>query len=50
MASSLVEPMDQTIEAFMKLAQRDLELIEEQEKEISKLKAEINKLKQRRLK
>ena len=49
MASSTVEPMPQTIEAYKKLAQRDLELIEEQQKEIGQLKAEANKLKQKRV-
>ena len=42
MASSTVEPMPQTIKAFIDLAQRDLELIEEQQREIGQLKAELN--------
>ena len=48
MASSTSEPMPQTIEAYKALAQRDLELIEEQQREIGQLKAKINKLEQRR--
>ena len=38
--------MPQTVEAYKKLAQRDLELIEEQREEISKLKQRVNKLEQ----
>ena len=49
MASSTIEPMPQTIKAFIDLAQRDLELIEEQQREIGQLKAEANKLKQKRV-
>ena len=44
MASSTLEPMPQTIDGYKKLAQSDLELIEEQQKEIGQLKATINKL------
>ena len=50
MASSTVEAMPQTVEAYKKLAQRDLEFIEEQQREIGKLKAKINKLEQKRVK
>lgn len=39
--------MPQTIEAYKQLAQRDLELIEEQRDEISKLKQQVNKLEQK---
>ena len=39
--------MPQTVEAYKKLATRDLELIEEQREEISKLKMKVNKLKQK---
>ena len=39
--------MPQTIEAYKDLAQRDLELIEEQREEISKLKQRVNKLEQK---
>lgn len=39
--------MPQTIEAYKQLAQRDLELIEEQREEISKLKQQVNKLEQK---
>ena len=46
MASSTAQPMPQTIEAYKKLAQRDLELIEEQQRKIGQLKAKINKLEQ----
>ena len=46
MASSTVEKMPQTIEAYRKLAQRDLELIMSQKEEIGRLKARINKLEQ----
>jgi cell division protein FtsB len=38
--------MPQTVEAYKKLAQRDLELIEAQRDEIAKLKAKNNKLEQ----
>ena len=41
------DPMPQTIEAYKKLAQRDLELIEDQRDEIAGLKCKINDLKQR---
>lgn len=44
------EPMPQTIEAYKKLAQRDLELIEDQRDEINKLKCKVNDLSQRVLK
>lgn len=47
MASSCSEPMPQTIEAYKKLAQRDLELIEEQRVTIGKQAAKINKLEQK---
>lgn len=47
MASSQAKPMPQTVEAYKKLAQRDLELIEDQRDEIGKLKAKINKLEQK---
>ena len=46
MASSTAEPMPQTIEAYKALAQRDLELIEEQQREIGRLKGELNERKQ----
>ena len=46
MASSTIEPMPQTIEAYKTLAQRDLELIEEQQREIGRLKGELNERKQ----
>ena len=50
MASSTVEPMPQTIEAYKALAQRDHDLIVEMkaahQAEVSKLKARINKLEQ----
>ena len=45
MASSLAEPMPQTIEAYKALAQRDLELIMEQREEIAQLVACNNRLK-----
>ncbi len=41
------EPMPQTVEAYKDLAQRDLQLIMEQRSEISKLKREINDLRQK---
>ena len=47
MASSTAQAMPKTIEAYKKLAARDLELIEEQQKEIGKLKAKVNKLEQK---
>lgn len=47
MASSQAQPMPQTIEAYKVLAQRDLELIEAQRREIGKLKAKVNKLEQK---
>ena len=40
-------PMPQTIEGYKELAQRDLELIEEQRDEIAKLKQENNNLRQK---
>ena len=43
MASSTVEKMPQTVEAFMNLAQRDLELIEAQAAEIANLTCKLNK-------
>lgn len=46
MASSTIKPMPQTIEAYKVLAQRDLELIEEQQREIGRLKGELNERKQ----
>lgn len=39
--------MPQTIEAYKELAQRDLDLIMEMKEEISKLKMENNKLRQK---
>ena len=50
MASSTEQPMPQTIEAYKALAQRDLELIEEQQLEISKLKVANNQLRQKLVK
>ena len=47
MASSLAEPMPQTIEAYKALAQRDLELIMDMREEIVKFKIENNKLRQK---
>jgi uncharacterized coiled-coil protein SlyX len=51
MASSTIEPMPQTIEAYKALAQRDLELIVEMkvehQAEVSKLKARLNNLEQK---
>ena len=51
MASSTVEPMPQTIEAYKALAQSDHDLIvqmkAEHQAEVSKLKAKINKLEQK---
>ena len=47
MAGSLAEPMPQTVEAYQRLAQRDLELIMEQRAEIGRLNAKINKLNQK---
>jgi uncharacterized coiled-coil protein SlyX len=51
MASSTIEPMPQTIEAYKALAQRDLELIvemkAEHQAEVSKLKARLNNLEQK---
>ena len=41
------EPMPQTVQAFRHLAQRDLELIEEQREEIAKLKCKVNNLTQK---
>jgi len=46
MASSIEKPMPQTIEAYIRLAHRDLDLIMEMRKEIGQLKAKINKLEQ----
>lgn len=40
-------PMPRTIEAFEKLAARDLELIMEMKEEIGMLKAQVNKLQQK---
>ena len=42
MASSTVEKMPQTVEAYKKLAQRDLELIESQEELINNLTCKLN--------
>ena len=50
MASSIEKPMPQTIEAYIRLAHRDLDLIMEMRKEIGQLKAEVNKLKQQNVK
>ena len=47
MASSVEKPMPQTIEAYIRLAHRDLDLIMEMRKEIGQLKAKINKLEQK---
>ena len=47
MASSTEKPMPQTIEAYIRLAHRDLELIMEMRSEIGQLKAKINKLEQK---
>lgn len=47
MASSIAEPMPQTVEAYKALAQRDLELIMEMKAEISKLKERNNRLHQK---
>jgi len=47
MASSIEKPMPQTIEAYQRLAQRDLDLIMEMRKEIGQLKARNNKLEQK---
>ncbi len=47
MASSQSQPMPQTIEAYKRLAQRDLDLIMEMRSEIGKLKAKVNKLESR---
>jgi len=47
MASSVAKPIEQTIEAYKELAQRDLELIMDQRSEIGQLKAKINKLEQK---
>jgi len=46
MASSTAEPMPQTVEAYKKLAQRDLDLIIEMKDEISKLKQKANSYEQ----
>ena len=47
MASSTSQPMEQTVDAYRKLAQRDLELIEEQQQEIGVLRAKVNNLQQK---
>lgn len=47
MASSTAQLMPQTVESYKKLAALDLELIMDQKEEISKLKAEVNKLRQK---
>ena len=39
--------MPQTVEAYKELAQRDLELIEDQREEINKLKCKVNNLSQK---
>ena len=41
------QPIPQTVEAYKNLAQRDLELIEEQREEINKLKCKVNDLQQK---
>lgn len=41
------EPMPRTVEHYQALAQRDLELIEEQRAEIGRLKGKINSLEQK---
>lgn len=47
MASSINNPMPQTVEGYKELAQRDLVLIEKQRDEIGRLKAKINQLQQK---
>jgi len=47
MASSTSQPMGQTVDDYRKLAQRDLELIEEQQQEIGVLRAKVNNLQQK---
>ena len=46
MASSTVEPMPETIEAYKELAQRDLDLIVEMKAIIGKQNKELNQLRQ----
>ena len=41
------QPMPQTVESYKELAQRDLELIEDQREEINKLKCKVNDLSQK---
>jgi len=47
MASSINNPIPQTVEGYRELAQRDLVLIEWQRDEIGRLKAKINQLQQK---
>jgi len=47
MASSINNPIPQTVEGYKELAQRDLALIEKQRDEIERLKAKINQLQQK---
>jgi len=47
MASSINNPIPQTVEGYKELAQRDLVLIEDQRDEIGRLKAKINQLQQK---
>jgi hypothetical protein len=47
MASSTSQPMEQNVESYKRLAQRDLELIEEQQRELGSLKSKINNLQQK---
>ena len=44
------EPMQQTVEAYKELAQRDLELIEDQRDLINKLRCKVNDLSQKNIK
>ena len=43
----MLDPIPQTVEELQKLGQRDLELIEDQQIEIGRLRAKINKLEQK---
>lgn len=47
MASSINNPIPQTVEGYRELAQRDLILIEWQRDEIGRLNSKINQLKQK---
>ena len=47
MASSINNPIPQTVEGYKELAQRDLVTIENQRDEIGRLKAENNNLRQK---